>query len=341
MPSLLREGHGVLPTRSITMTQTNTARTRQPTRTREERPSIQEQTSQAFDTLCKALEEGRSESLSQFLTAMARFHRYSFRNCLLIVSQCPHATHVAGFQTWKSVNRFVKAGEKGIVIAAPMRCKHRDDADTPVQSLLAKSEAGAGKESDNAREASIRFRGVYVFDISQTDGEPLPSLATAHGDVSTDLLNRVRGFAASHSITIDADLADVPETVLGVSRGGRISIRADLTPAEYVTTLVHELAHERLHRPDTATPSATPLVSSKTKELEAEAVSMVVCTALGIDALGASADYIQLYAGNADALRASLQRIQSAAQEMLAFMLADEVTSDAVETAVISTAAPE
>ena len=88
------------------------------------------QTEQGIDELVKALEQGKSESLLRFLEFQARFHEYSFRNCLLIAMQKPEATYVAGFQRWKDLGRFVKKGEKGIMILAPIvrRRKSADDS---------------------------------------------------------------------------------------------------------------------------------------------------------------------------------------------------------------------
>lgn len=115
---------------------------------------------QALQNLTDALKSGKSERLTQYLAMLAKFHRYSFGNVLLILSQKPDATHVAGFGTWKQMGRFVKKGEKGIVIIAPMsiRPKEQEPANEPVKPS----------------RPILRFRGVYVFDVSQTDGQELP-----------------------------------------------------------------------------------------------------------------------------------------------------------------------
>lgn len=117
---------------------------------------------QALQNLTDALKNGKSERITQYLAMLARFHRYSFGNVLLILSQNPDATHVAGFGTWKQMGRFVKKGEKGIVIIAPM-------------SIRPKNDKPKGEEQSDRDKPILRFRGVYVFDVSQTDGEPLPN----------------------------------------------------------------------------------------------------------------------------------------------------------------------
>jgi Antirestriction protein len=96
---------------------------------------------------------------------LAKFHRYSFGNVVLILSQKPDATHVAGFTAWKKLGRFVRKGEKGIVVIAPITIKAKDEL----------------KPGEDEKPV-LRFRGVHVFDISQTDGEPLPEPAQVSGD---------------------------------------------------------------------------------------------------------------------------------------------------------------
>src|SRR6516164_2512941 len=103
------------------------------------------------------------DQLAAMLRAMARFHRYSFHNVCLIASQRPTATRVAGFQTWRALNRFVRKGEKGIVILAPVVRWRADNADDDSKHI-------AG------------FRAAFVFDVLETYGEPLPSAATVSGD---------------------------------------------------------------------------------------------------------------------------------------------------------------
>src|SRR5438876_10458449 len=102
------------------------------------------------------LDEGRSERLTSLLTTMARFHRYGLHNVCLIVAQRPTAARVAGFHTWRTVGRFVRKGEKGIAIMAPIIARRREDA------------------SEDESRTIAGFRAVYVFDVEQTDGAPLP-----------------------------------------------------------------------------------------------------------------------------------------------------------------------
>jgi len=123
----------------------------------------------ALNSLTESLENGHSDELKKYLQTMSRFHQYSLRNVMLIALQKPNATHVAGFHTWKKLSRFVKKGENGIVIIAPLVYK--------------KETVENDDNSPNVTEIN-GFKGVYVFDISQTDGDELPEFARVHGDPS-------------------------------------------------------------------------------------------------------------------------------------------------------------
>ncbi|MBI1826659.1 MAG: DUF1738 domain-containing protein [Planctomycetes bacterium] len=253
---------------------------------------------EALSRLSDALAQGKSESLTMYLAAIARFHRYSLGNLLLILSQRPDATRVAGFQTWKQLGRFVKKGERGLFIIAPMRCcKKVDDA------------SDVNIESSDDDESFIRFRAVHVFDISQTDGEPLPEPVRASGDPA-GYTERLKAFVADKAIALE--YSSTLGSAYGRSSGGKITLREGMPPAEEFSVLVHELAHELLH-PKGSRGELSKLV----KETEAEAVAFVVSHAIGLDAAKAAADYIQVYRGDKDTLAESLQRIQATAGEIL------------------------
>ncbi|MFO0834407.1 MAG: ArdC family protein [Phycisphaerales bacterium] len=254
----------------------------------------------ALARLSEGLKAGRSEQLLAYLTAMAKFHRYSIHNLILIVCQRPDATHVAGFHTWKQLGRFVRKGEKGILILAPM--------------LLRKSEDDVDPGDTQEKRRVLRFRAVYVFDVSQTDGKPLPDTVRFAGDPSGHL-DRLRRTIAGAGITVD--YGGVPPGADGVSTGGRIGLRPGMAPAEEFAVLVHEYAHECLHRGDDRPKS------KKVRETEAEAVAFVVSTAIGLEAKTASSDYISLYDGDDDVLAASLDRIQRTAAEMMVAILGE------------------
>lgn len=244
---------------------------------------------ESLDALAKQLESGNSAQMTAYLAAMGRFHSYSINNLFLIFAQKPDATHVAGFHTWRSMNRVVKRGEKGIAIFAPMKIRPKEPEDS---------------EADESSPI-LRFRVVYVFDISQTEGDPLPEFAKVSGEPG-ERLKRLEHAVHADGITLES--SNMLGGAMGISKGGVIVLHADLPPPERFSVLVHEWAHEKLHKVD-----ASERPDLTMRELEAEAVAFVVNSAIGLQTSTASADYIRLYKGDKDKLAASLGRIQRTA----------------------------
>jgi len=254
----------------------------------------------AIDELVSVVEAGHSARLTAYLTTMARFHRYSLGNVLLIGMRCPHATHVAGFRAWQRLGRRVRRGERGIRIMAPIvRRKAADHED---------------------EERVVAFKTVCVFDVSQTDGKPLPELGHVAGDPG-EHVERLKVLVSDCGIELE--YANLAVGVDGWSSGGRIGVRRGLPPAEEFSVLVHELAHELLHRDDRDSRRRA------VRETEAEAVAFVVCEAVGLETNQAAADYIQLYDGNRDTLLASLDRIQRTARKIIGGLTETEASSPA------------
>jgi antirestriction protein ArdC len=262
--------------------------------------STSEIVSQALSSLATALEAGDSTTLTSYLNISARFHRYSWTNCLLIAMQRPGATRVAGFRAWLGFGRHVRKGEKGIAILAPVLYKNKAEADPSQQ---------ANGNTEEAKKQLVGFRSAYVFDVAQTNGEDLPEFATVKGNPAQHLEN-LQALTESHSISLVYDESIAPAK--GVSRGGTIALLPNLPAAEEFSVLVHELAHEKLHRTDHRAETTKTI-----RETEAEAVAFVVCHAIGLDTNTAAVDYIKLYNGDHATLSASLQFIQSTAAEIL------------------------
>ena len=266
---------------------------------------VRETAEKAIEALASALGEGRSEALTEYLGAMSRFHRYSFHNILLIACQRPDATHVAGFRTWQhEFGRYVMAGEKGIAILAPLVRKARADA------------GEGGEEADSGARIVRGFRAVYVFDVKQTDGKPLPEFSTVSGDPGQHL-ESLKALAARRGIELsyEPDLGGA----FGLSSGGKIRLLEGQTPAQEFSVLVHEVAHELLHKVE-----AQDRPDKTTRETEAEAVAYVVTSAVGLQTGTAAKDYIQLYRGDKETLTRSLERIQQTASTILEAVLPDE-----------------
>jgi hypothetical protein len=155
----------------------------------------------------------------------------------------------------------------------------------------------------------LGFRSTYVFDVSQTEGAPLPSINTVSGDPGIHRA-KLLGYAVSQGISVEysADIAPAR----GVSMGGKILLMPDMSPAEEFATLSHELAHELMHRGERRAQTTKTV-----RETEAEAVAFVICSAVELETASASQDYIGLYDGDAELLLESLARIQDTANCIL------------------------
>jgi len=254
---------------------------------------IKEMTDRATEQLVAALQAGHSQALSAYLKAIGRFHRYSLHNVLLIALQKPNASHVAGFRTWNELGRFVKKGEKGIMILAPIVRRKVEDKET----------------ADEVSRAIAGFRAAYVFDVSQTDGKDLPQIGVVQGD-PRDYSDRLRKFAIAQGITVEYSQEIAPAR--GTSYGGRIALLPGQSAAEEFSTLAHELAHELLHRGDRRAST-----TKKIRETEAEATAFVVCSGIGLETGSAASDYIQLWNGDVEVLTESLVYIRQAGSQIL------------------------
>jgi len=199
----------------------------------------------------------------------------------------------------ENLGRSVNAGAKGIRILAPIigvRRKKDEDAEKDITQ-------------QNTR-AVLGFRNTYVFDISQTSGVDLPELHQVSGDPGENI-ERLSAFLKAQGIALLYNEKIAP--ALGCSYGGRIAILPGQPKAEEFSTLVHETAHEMLHKAERRTATTKTV-----RETEAEAVAFVVGKAVGLVTGTASADYIHLYHGNASLLAESLEVIQQTASVILA-----------------------
>lgn len=271
---------------------------------------------EALNGLIAELEAGKSEALRNYLTKMGRFHHYSWGNVLLIGSQKPTATRVAGYHTWRDLGRQVKKDEKGIMIFAPIVVKQREtDRNRPAPADT------VAKKSDVFQVAG--FRAAFVFDVSQTEGKPLPEFAKTTGD-PREFAERLKGLVAKQGIELEYDKSIAP--AYGISTGGKIRLLPDMKPAEEFSVLAHELAHEMLHhRKDEA---RLPKV---VEETQAEAVAYVVSRGVGLETNSAAADYIQLYNGDKKTLAQSLEVIQKTSSQILDELLPKERLTPAHE----------
>ncbi len=257
-------------------------------------------------------EQQASDEFRRWLDMMARFHKYSWGNCLLIATAMPDATLVAGFTTWKKLGRSVRKGEKAIRIFAPC----------PVRRRRPEMAAEVGDKDEEV--PAVYFKVACVFDVSQTEGTELSEFDVP--EVRADAGHMLRAadqVAAGRGITVK--YSSLGQGHYGVSRGGTVEIDPSHSTGQQVKTLFHEVAHERLHQaPDG---KRSPDITRSAAELEAEAVAYVVCRHFGLDVELRAGRYITMWGGDSKALAGSLSRISEAAKGLIEEMEA-VITSD-------------
>ena len=281
---------------------------------------------QRVQELTNKLEQGlqdlfNSDSYRNYLSTMSKFHNYSFNNTLLIAMQKPDATLVAGYKAWqKNFERHVNKGEKAIRILAPAPYKikeERDKIDPVTQELLLDKDGNPQKEEV---EITIpAFRAVSVFDLSQTDGKPIPELT------AKELLSDVEGY--QDMIRAVEAISPVPielEEIAGDSKGyydreaKRIAVQENMSESQTLKTMIHEVAHSKLHSKEVEQDEQMRK-DRNTKEVEAESVAYTVCQHFGVDTSDYSFGYIAGWSSGRDTkeLRASMDTIRRTASELI------------------------
>ena len=258
------------------------------------------------------------EKYKSFLSSMAKFHSYSLNNQLLIHMQKPDSTLCASYTTWKKFDRYVKRGQKGIKIICPSPYKMQTlqtvkDPKTGKPELLAD-----GSKKKEMVEKIIPFYKVgYTYDISQTDGEPLPEVTTRlEGDLDSRQ-NRLKAALL--------EISPVPihfQPISGETNGyydltkKEIVVDSSLSEKHSLKTLIHELAHALLH--DTSIKDAPR--DSPTREVQAESVAYVVCQYFGMDTSDYSFGYISTWSSgkNTEELKKSLEVIRGTSNDIIA-----------------------
>ena len=281
---------------------------------------------QRVQELTDKLEQGlqdlfNSDSYRNYLSTMSKFHNYSFNNTLLIAMQKSDATLVAGYKAWqKNFERHVNKGEKAIRILAPAPYKikeERDKIDPLTQELLLDKDGNPQKEEV---EITIpAFRAVSVFDLSQTDGKPIPELT------AKELLSDVEGY--QDMIRAVEAISPVPielEEIAGDSKGyydreaKRIAVQENMSESQTLKTMIHEVAHSKLHSKEVEQDEQMRK-DRNTKEVEAKSVAYTVCQHFGIDTSDYSFGYIAGWSSGRDTkeLRSSMDTIRKTASELI------------------------
>ena len=262
-----------------------------------------------------------SERYTAYLTSMAKFHSYSFNNTLLIAMQGGQL--VAGYNKWRDdFHRNVKRGEKGIKILAPAPYKVKKEMpklDEQGQPVMDKD----GKPLTEVQETQVpAFKIVSVFDVSQTEGEPLPSIGV---DELAGNVEQYEDFFKALEQTSPVPMAfeDIP----GGSHGyyhlteKRIAIQENMSELQTLKTAIHEIAHAKLHAidPDAPVTKQADRPDSRTREVQAESVAYAVCQHYGLDTSDYSFGYVAGWSSGKDLkeLRASLETIRATAHELI------------------------
>lgn len=260
-----------------------------------------------------------SDHYQNYLKVMSRFHNYSARNSLLIWLQKPNATYVAGFQAWKkNFNRQVQKGEKGIAIMgfAPKKIQvdrlKKDEKGNPIYDASGKPITEKGTEQIPA------YIPVYVWDISQTAGEPLP-----------ELIHELEGNTADFELLMSAikEISPIPIFFEDITSGAKgyfsagekkIVIKTGMSNIQTLKTAIHEITHANLHAPEKNLTLREPK-DRATKEVEAESTAFVVCNHYGIDTSDYSFPYLASWSSSKELkeLQSSLDTIQAQAGELI------------------------
>ncbi len=278
-------------------------------KTREEKMSVVQQ----------KLEDGvreiySSEKYKEYIDAMSKFPSYSVNNCILIASQYPEASLVCGFRKWqKEFNRTVNKGEHGIMILAPMKKKFKSEEEIFDENNKAVLDADGNQKTEIVEREYQTFRPVYVFDVSQTSGDPVPTLAC-------ELKDNVDSFEDIKNI-LEA-ISPVPvlyEEIRGGANGyfspanDQIVIDERLPQLQMVKTMIHEIAHATLGHG-----KKEDKWDRQTKEVQAESVAYWVTQMMGLDTAEYSFGYISGWSKGRDVpeLKENLEIIKKTADSL-------------------------
>jgi len=267
-----------------------------------------------------------SEQYKDYLKTLSKFHNYSMNNCLLIAMQKPDASYVAGFTAWKdNFKRNVMKGQKGIKILAPAPFKVKKQMEKIDPDTKRPITGRNGKPIIEEVEITVpAFKVATVFDVSQTEGEPLPQIGA---DELTGSVDRYKDFFAAleKASPVPIGFENITSGVKGYfsHTDKRIAINEGMSELQTLKTSIHEIAHARLHNIDPASPSnaltETPRPDQHTREIEAESVAYVVCQHYGLDTSDYSFGYVATWSGDKqlDALKASLETIRREAGALI------------------------
>ena len=266
-----------------------------------------------IDDVLKRLKEGvdgiqQSENFRKFLLTMSKFHDYSIGNLILIMLQKPDATRVAGFSTWKDMYRWVKKGEKGIAILAP--CMPPKGTKTePIKTGI--REEGEEKPEEETEIRPVYFKVVYVFDVSQTEGKPLPEydVPSLTGEANEELFEQVMRLSKAEGLEVSFEPRPQQDPdIKGIYFGKSIWVKPDESRAQQLKTLLHEMAHyfsEGVFR-----------IPRSDAETIAESVAFTIGAHFGFDTGTRSFPYVAIWSKDKKVLEANLAAIRKVSEKI-------------------------
>ncbi|MBS7144146.1 MAG: DUF4316 domain-containing protein [Roseburia sp.] len=265
-----------------------------------------------------------SDRFKEYLQVMSKFHNYSFNNTLLIAMQKPDATLIAGYNSWKNLfGRQVSRGAKGIKVIAPSPYKIKKEVDKIDPKTQKPVTDKNGKPVKEETEITVpAFKVVSVFDVSQTEGKELPSIGV------DELTGDVAQYADFFKATEQASPAPVGfERIESGAKGyysqteKRIAINEGMSELQNLKTLIHEIAHAKLHDIDLNAPAEKQAErpDRRTREVQAESIAYAVCQHYGLDTSDYSFSYVATWSSGRELseLKASLETIRSTASELI------------------------
>lgn len=285
-----------------------------------------------------------SDGWARMLAAAARFHDYSPSNILLICAQRPDATRVAGIRTWNALGRRVTKGEHGIAILAPCIYRAAPGETAAAEPGLERPPTARGNEPtetatdrDGAPRQLRGFKVVHVFDVTQTEGEPLPDVEPAHltGAEPEGLWNHLAGLTRADGYRIERGPCGPGANGYTDFTARLVRIRDDVDPAQAVKTLAHELGHIRADHEHRFTDYATSAACRGRAEVEAESIAYLVTAHAGLDSASYSVPYLASWSdGDADLLRESMSRVVAVARAVTDLRVASTETRPIVPSAI-------
>lgn len=281
-----------------------------------ENVNYKEKVNEILEKLFEELKNGYSENFKEFIRLASKFSKYSLNNLLLIYSQCPSASKIAGFKKWSELGFKVKKGSKAIKILAPREYKYIEKDNKIINYKEMTTEE---KKNTSSHKKKIYFSYVNVFDLSQVDGDKEKlTFFKKLGNDNKEIYEKLK--LEIEKLGIEVVETEETRGAEGISKGGTILINIDNDYNNKFLTLIHELAHEKLDQGENSDRDKT---NRQIRELRAETVSYIVANYFNIENPFTS-DYIQNHGNSTDDLKEHLEKILKCSSEIINLLDTDD-----------------